>query len=631
MGVDYYLGRAVPPVAIMSDHNSILHKGLTGLNITSVLTGLIISIVIASNVLGWNCDEKECQSMVYIVTTFLSTRRIETNYGWPVATERSLSEAVQTPFNVVGGGQDRAYRFGHYLECMYTARMADKTCSPALTYNEYARCLTNTTAIVAVLDQCASFPSVGGYSHWPTPEEYLGCLWNNPLLRNSESRRASQNVFRACVDRSLWPFFEVPQGIDTPVFMGSYNWGLLLLAGFVVMTSFGVYQMSFREEGVVHSGETGIFMRLGLLWSSIALLWNIAFFAVFLAVAFRGSGEFQRNGGLPTTSSTTFVTFLVLGAAVLYFLNIVVQPARHAYGFWAERTGDGMGMYKIVPGVGKTASSDHENQRLMLSGTLPEVDPMGRKSDNFELSSADVAKYYTPPLMAVWADSYFADFCIVMGIAGATGQLSTDQAWYLATFTFVYRVLNMIISRCMSDAFMNNIRLDDEVNNAKNSIVSRPNMFFKGRENWGKGWKSRTKSKDSAAIPYHLTIRVIGLSTQLAALYLYVGLLYLVFNPNSALNDFAVFRGFFVLSFAVPEALRLLLHVFYQAFSEYADEGVPWLLYNSAMFIWIWDFVFRLIYACVVIFETNNNPGTLDYLKDQTNALMRDYVAAMVF
>lgn len=618
----------MPPGVSMSDTNSILHKGLTVLNFLSVSTGLIMSIVIASSVFGWNCDEKDCQSMIFIATTFLSTRRIETNMGWPVATERALSEAVQTPFNVLDAGKDRAYRFGHYLECMLTARMADKTCSPSLSYRDYAFCMTNNSAVVAGLDQCASFPTVGVYSHWPTPEEYLGCLWNNPLLQNSESRRASQNVFRACIDKTLWPFFEVPQGIDTPIFMGSFNWGLILLAGFVVMTSFGVYQMSMQEQGTVKDGETGIFMRLGLVWSGIALLWNIAFFAVFLAVAFRGSGEFQNNGGLPTTSSTTFVTFLVLGAAVFYFVNVVVKPVHSAYK--AQSTGDGMGIAKIVPCVKGPAFPDHENQRLLLTGTLPAIDPAtGVKSVDYELTPEHVAKYYTPPLLAVWSDSYFADFCIVMGIAGATGQLSTDQAWYLASFTFVYRILNMIISRCMSDAFMNNIRLDDVVNKAKNDIVSRPSMFFAGRAHAGKGWA--TREKDRSGTPYHLTIRVIGLSTQLAALYLYIGLLFLVFNPNSALNDFAVFRGFFVLCFAVPEALRLLLHLFYQVFFHGTDEGVPWMLYNSAMFIWIWDFVFRLVYVSVVVLERNNNPGTLDFLKTQTNTLMRDYVPAMLF
>lgn len=628
MGPAHYLGADRALGEIMSDTNSILHKGLTIVNIFSVCAGLIMSIVIASNVLGWGCDEKDCQSMIYITTTFLSTRRIETSLGWPVATERALSDSVQYPFNGADGTKDRAYRFGHYLECMYTARMADKACSPGLSFTDYATCLTNNSAVLTGLDQCASFPTVGGiYYHWPTSEEYLGCLWNNPLLQNSESQRASKNVFRACVEKSLWPFFEVPQGIDTPVFMGSYNWGLILLAGFVVMTSFGVYQMSWKEQGKVRHGETSYFMRLGLMWSGLSLVWNIAFLGLFLAVAFRGSGEFQKGGGLPTTSSTTFVTFLVLGGAILYFLAIVIQPVDQS--FRAMFVGDGSGIAKIVPRVGNPACPDHENQRLILKATLPGIDPAGNKSSEFELDEFQVANYYTPPLLAVWADSYFADFCIVMGIAGATGQLSTDQAWSLFTLTFLYRLLNMIISRCISEAFMNNIRLDSEANTEKNAIHSRPNMFFKNRNQTGAPSKEMRMVK--GALNYHLNIRVIGLTTQLAALYLYIGLLYLVFNPNSALNDFNTFKGFFVTCFVIPEALRLLVHLFYQVFSESGDEGVPWMLYNSAMFIWLWDYIFRLVYVCVVILETSNNPGTLNFLKTQTNALMRDYVSSMVF
>lgn len=605
-----------------------LHKGLTGFNIVAVCTGLVMSIVVASSVLGWGCDEKDCQSMLYITTTFLSTRRIETNIGWPVATERAISDSVQYPVNSLDvTNADRTFRFGHYLECMYTARMVNLACPPTLSFPDYRFCITNTSGVVTGLDQCASFPTVNGqYYHWPTSEEYLNCLWNNPLLQNSESQRASKNVFRACVEKSLWPFFEIPQSIDSRYLAGSFNWGLLLLAGFVVMTSFGVYQMSYKEEGMVTQGESGYFMRLGIMWSGLSLVWNIAFLGVFLAIAFRGSGEFQKGGGLPTTASTTFVTFLVLGAAVIYFLSVVLQPVQKS--FHALQMRDGSGIGKVVTVSGSVASADQESHRLLLTSTFPGINPAGAKADSFELSAKDVAQYYTPPLLAVWADSYFADFCIVLGIAGATGQLSTDQAWNLSVFTFLYRLLNMIISRSMSDAFMNNIRLDANVNNAKQGIVDRPHVFFQGREHI-RDWKNR-QGKNAGEISYHLNTKVIALSTQLAAFYLYCGLLYLVFNQNSALNDFTVFKGFFVTCFVIPEALRLLVHLGYQFMYDEPD-GVPWALYNSAFFIWLWDYVFRLIFVCVVILETSNNPGTLDYLKKQTNALMRDYVASMVF
>lgn len=610
----------------MSETNSMLHKGLTGLNIIAVCTGLVMSIVVTTSVLGWGCEDKDCQSMIFITTTFLSSRRIEATVGWPVATERELSNAIQYPNTNGDTARDRSYRFGHFLECMYTARMADKTCSPSLSFPDYSVCVTNSSSLGVGLDQCASFPTVNSlYYHWPTSEEYLGCLWNNPLLQNSENQRASKNVFRSCIGQALWPFFEIPQSIDTPIFMGSYNWGILTVVGFIVLTSFGVYQISYKEDGKVMDGETSYFMRLGLVWSGLALVWNIVFFAIFIAVAFRGSGEFQKNGGLPTTSSTTFVSFIVLAGAVMYFLSIALHTGRKS--FYMMGMGDNSGLCKVVARVGKPASADSENQRLLLSCTMPQVNPNGMKSKEYELGPSDVAKYYTPPLLAIWSDSYLTDFCIVMGIAGATGQLSTDQAWLLFTFTLLYRVLNMIISRCISDAFTNNIRLDDNVNQVKRDIVSRPGMFFKNYEHTGSGWSERPGARGS--ISYHLNIRVIGLTTQLAAVYLYIGLLYLVFNTNSALNDFGIFKAFFILGFVIPEALRLLIHLFYQVFSDGDGTGVPWMLYNSAFFVWLWDYVVRLVFVCIVILETSNNPGTLNFLKTQTNALMRDYVVAM--
>ena len=599
-------------------NNSGVHYFLTLLNMLAVFSGFILSIALVSRVLGAGCEVGSCQSMLYLTTTFLSTRKIETTFGWPVATERSSNDQIQTPFN--SAGSDRSYRFGHYLECMYTARMADKACSPSASYPDYVYCLTNTSAVVSGLDACASFPTVTSvYSHWPTSEEYLSCLWNNPLLQNSESQRASKNVFRACMDKSLWPFFEVPQTIDSPVIFGSYNWALLLVSGLIVMTSFGVYTASPKEDGQVAHGEVGYMMRLGAFWSALAFIWNVLFLIVFIVVAFRNTGEFQQGGGLPTTVSTTFVTLLVYAVATFYFFAAAMHGIRPRK-FLAMQTGpDTM---KIVPVCASHAVDDTENRHL-LQGTFPRIDPSSHKpAEKYVLADGkDVAKYYTPPMLAVWSDSYFADVCIVLGMAGATGQLSTDQAWNLATLTIAYRILNMIISRCISDAFMNNVRLSQAVNDAKNGIVTRPGMYF----NYPRKPEDPAKTTALKGVDVHLNTKIIGLSTQLAALYLYVGLLMLVFSANSALNDFDVFRSFFIVCFAIPEGLRLLLHVFYQFTYTQYNDGVPWMLYNAGFFIWLWDFIARIIFVCLVVFDGGNKPGTFDFLKTQTNALMRDY------
>lgn len=592
---------------------------LTFFGVLATLVAVAISIAITSSVLGDGCKEGECLSMLYVTTTFLSSRRIETSLGFPVATERELTNTINTPFNDPGSGQagkDRAYRFGHFIDCMYTARMADKLCLPN-SLNDYTTCITN-SSIITGLDSCASFPSVGGYYHWPTPEEYLGCVWNNPALQNSEVRRASQNVFRACMERTLWPFFEIPQGIDSPIVFGSYNWALFLLVGIVVMSSFAVYTGSWKEYGHVKRGEPDIFMRLGFFSSAIALVWNLIFLVIFLMIAFRNSGDFQKGGGLPTTYSTSYVTVTVMAAATLYFLSAVLQPGSRKFVITRYTGNAHVGVIEPVPVESEV--HDHENH-MLLRGTFPGVNPKGQPAADYELTEAEVARYYTPPLLAIWSDSYLADFCIFLGIAGATGQLSTDTAWNLFTLILSYRVLGMIISRCISDAFTNNIRLSEDVNAAKTDIVTRPGMFFKNYTNYA----GREKGGD-----VHINTKVIGLSTQLACIFLYISLITLVFNANSPLTDFTYFKNFFIFCFIIPEALRLLIHLYYQVvYDKDHMNDVPWMLYNGFYLIYLWDISLRIIFISMIVFETSNTPGTFDFLKKQTTSLMRDYVVQM--
>lgn len=609
----------------MKTNNSGFHMVLSGFVMILTVFGLAVVAYVSWAVLGKGCDvDTGCQSMLFITTTFLSAKRIETSLGFPVGNERdSMGLVTQPPFNdPASATKDRTYQFGHFIECMYTARMADRTCPPTLTLTNYAACVQNTTLIAGGLSTCATFPTVGGYSHWPTSEEYIACLWNNPLLQNSESRRASQNVFRACVEQTLWPFFEVPQTLDSPIVFGSYNWGLLLLAGLVVFTSFGVYTFSPYETGHIKRGEGQLWMRLGLLWSSSALVVNLIFFIIMVIVAFRESGNFQSNGGVPTTFSTGMATILATGAAFLYFLSIVLLPTgRKFVAILRNPTGD-VAIIESVPV--KTETTDFERQNLMAS-TFPVVAPGVQPQPGvikYELTADQVTKMYTPPLLAIWSDSYLADFCIVLGVAGATGQLTTDSTWLLFALTFTYRLLNMIISRCMSDAFMNNARLNDVVNQAKNKIVTRPGIYDLRKTDY-------TRPKDPSDV--HLNTNVIGLSTQLSALFLLFAICVLVFNDNVVSGDFLIFRSFMIVCFVIPELLRLLVHLYFQIAYDPEKMGeVPWLLYNSFFFIWLWDFAARIIIVLIIFTDVAGNPGTFDFLKSQTGLVMRDYVSAMV-
>lgn len=611
------------------DSKYYLHLVLAGVGIISAILGFVVTWIVFNNVLMKGCDiDAGCQSMLFITTTFLSSKRIETSLGFPVGNDRDQTGLIHTPFNdPANTARDRTYQFGHFIECMYTARMADKTCPPSLTLNSYTACIQNTTLITGGLTACASFPSVGGYSHWPTAEEYISCVWNNPLLQNSESRRASQNVFRTCVEQTLWPFFEIPQTIDSPILFGSYNWGLLLLAGTVFLTSFVVYTSSPKEVGPVKRGEPQYCMRLGLLFSGTALVWNLIFFFIFFFVSFRGGGEFQSNGGVPTTFSTSVATLVIMGAAVLYFMDIVFRPVGRKFVAVTRSYFSDVATIECVETSTDTADTE---KHVLMHATLPTIAPgqfvtynRDTKQTNlkYDLTEEQVMRMYTPPLLAIWSDSYLADFCFVMGIAGATGQLSTDNAWLLFVLTLTYRLFNMIISRCISDAFTNNVKLDDATNQAKNKIVTRPELLFKRVMH-------TPASKD--AYDVHLNTKVIGLSTQLAALFLYVAIIFLIFNANAPFEDYPVFRSYVILSFIIPEALRLLVHLFYQVgYNPETMGNVPWVLYNSFFAIWLWDVIVRFSYVLVIMVDNTGTPGTFDFLKSQTGMVMRDYVTAM--
>ena len=611
-------------------YNSWIHIFFSVVALIATLLAIIVTFLVVNNVLGKGCDvDAGCQSMMFLATTFMSSRRIETSMGFPVATERDLTRTTQLAFNdPASPTRDRAYQFGHFIECMYTARMADRTCNPGLSMNDYAACVQNTTLIVGGLAACATFPSVGGYSHWPTAEEYVACVTNNPLLQNSESRRASQNVFRACVEQTLWPFFEVPQNMDSPVLFGSFNWGMLLLAGIVVLSSFLVYTSSPIETGQVDRGEVRYFMRLGFASSFVAFAWNAAFFFVFVLAAFRNSGEFQGNGGLPTTFSTSMATILVSGAATLYFLAIVLAPVGRKFVAVARSATGSVAAIEAVPL--KTETNDHERQSLLQS-TLPSLAPgqhvtydvKTRQPNNlkYELTKEQVARMYTPPLLAIWSDSYLADFCFVLGVAGATGQLATDAAYNLFALTFAYRLLNMIISRCMSDAFTNNVRLEDVTNAVKNSIVTRPETWWQRAAGY-----SRVKNEKDV----HINTKVIGLSTQLSALCVFIAIFYLVFSDSAPFGDYAIFRNFMILGFIIPELFRLFIHVGYQlCYNGETMGSVPWVLYNLSYFVWLWDAVARVVVVFVVMVDSSGMPGTFDFLRSQTALVMRDYIRVM--
>lgn len=620
-------------------NTSWLHMGLTAGHIGVTCASVVMSVIFVIYSLGVGCSGDDCSPTAYITSTFFSSNKIGSLSGWAVATERAqMGEAVQYP------ADKDAFAFSHFFECMYSSNLASGVCGGRDSVPSYVACLrndTSATGALAALTACDAL-SASFSQPWPTSEEYMQCLFRFKVMYNSDSLRGGRNVFKTCVDKSMWPFFEVQQGIDTPLFLGSFNWVILLTVGFLSMTSFAVYTASPVEQGLVQKGEPRYLMRLGTLWVTISFVWLVIFFSLYLSVAVRD------NGNLPTTVSTSVVTISVLGVCLLYFGSELVEAkdfefgvhgynyVRHHGGNAARNAYDAVTRHgKVIFGKSKT---DGKLGTSMLNPAL----------DEYTIDAKGVAEYYTPPLLAAWADGYFPDACIFLGAAGASGQLTTDNAWHIFTLVLFYRGLNMMIARFMYQCFMNNLAFEktDEFNFNKENhgIITYPSEIIKSMSANSKSAASKAGSggryqkvmdgddreefiqiSHPETVSPHINVQVMALSAQIAAIYILSALCFLVFNNNLALSDFTLFQVFFILGFLIPEGLRISIHLICQVY-EPSPGAVPWNLLNASMFVWIWDLSIRLIFISIIFFSSAEYPGTRLFLVQKSHLLLGKYV-----
>lgn len=657
---------AKPDKESSGSSNSLFHLILSGVHVAVTVLAIAISLAGLIFAMGGFCTGGSCKPKIYLTNTFAKASKIGSNTGWAVATERGVAGgAVQYP-------NDRdAFVFTHYYECMATARMADGNCPTSDDLPKYISCLRNTSS--DVLTVCNTISS--SFSRpWATPEEYMDCLFSFPKMHNSVNLRASKNVFRSCLARTMWPFFEVQQGTDSPYTLGAFNWMVFMALGLWILTSFAVYSISPFEAGGVENNEPEFFKRLGWLWSLVSLLWNAAFFLLLHLLFFRDTTTFERgDDSVPMSNSTFLFSFVGLGAAMFYFLaeineNRTTKLVAHVY----DRVFRGRDKDVVVKHGHITRMShrkkkdesdedgeekDAESDQMRLIGP-PEEMRLGASLYNhgiktFDITAMDAAQYYTPPLMRVWADGLlFADPFFFVGMAGATGHLAIDQTWLLFFAILIYRAMGSSIARFIYQCFMNNLSLSPEINAAYHSIKDNARLFLHEAHQvvdhharkyaahvMGKQHHKRVKTSeektDSGENMYsstpHMNIAVMALSTQFSAIFLLSLIMFLIANVNSTLAPFSLFQASIWTCLFAPEILRLLWHVMLQA-SQPSYNEVPWNTLNFYFFAFEFDLLLRIIFACIVFSLKSDYPspapGTRQFLMDKSIALMDTYLDA---
>jgi hypothetical protein len=402
---------------------------------------------------------------------------------------------------------------------------------------------------------------------------------------------------------------------------------------------------------------------------------------LFFMLIFRDMTIFENaDRVVPMTGSTAWLCLLALFAALFYFGAEISEQRTTMLGahVWKTIVDRGDGKKQIVKEghitrVPKDSDNDTNNMQVVprhhhghhghhdrpsimpaafaggmtggVGGTLGS--PLHNTGiETYHITDKQVAQYYTPPLLRVWADGLaLSDPFIFLGIAGATGQLTTSVAWGIFFGMLFYRLMGMGIARFLYQCFMNNLSLDEDVQKAYNEITPNSRMYLheahrvvhsrveKAKKRW-MGAKIEEIKEVQRVVDTtrygktpHLSIAVMALSTQLSGILMLSVVAYLALGIDSAIRDFSLFTAFVFVCFLVPEILRTLGHVLLQVVHP-DPSSVPWNMLNFYFFVWIWDVLTRVIFICIVVVGPGSTPGTRRFLMDNYIALMDTYLTA---
>ena len=411
------------------------------------MTVLLFELVALATVLSASCaDEGECSNRPMVVSTFHVSRSAAsqvTSHAWPVS---------------VAGSEDAK------LACLRVADVAPTCTADKRAYDECLR--AQRPGVWAAVQRCGDNP---------TATEFLSCMDEG---RNFS--RGTVNVFLRCARASPWYLHEVPQGVDSSVFLGAYNWPVLLLTGFGIYAGFCVY-VGFPAMLTVYSLFSGrgdkrwpvyVAYQVG---AGLAAVLCLGLLALNMLLVFNQPTVFKANQ-FPSTTSTAVVTLVASALAVLYFIKQAV-----AGGGWLTGAGAFALASKPVIKVQLLRPAVQQRgrlgrapfQRIMRLG--PQANPPSVAPAEEE---ADAAVPYH-----LYAASSICDGLLVVGMLGGERDLQTSLVWSVFWLVLYTRACGLVVSEQVEDLKL----LEDE------DASSSKRAGEDGRENEGGKEGSRGK------------------------------------------------------------------------------------------------------------------------------------------
>lgn len=530
-------------------------------------------------------------SAVYVTNTFYTTNDKESNISWQVLTSspwNTLPRSGYTPYTTV--------EFEHFYECMWTAQVGWGLCNASsATVASYKTCLDSSYS--TQLSACAAY---GAPLNWPTANQYSGCI-NDKLGNNA---LWSLNALRTCIDVNPWPIYEVPQDVTSTFFLGAYSWPLLTIVStalFFVFALYTVWPVDWEDATIVEHGKPGSsFVRLGMLWSGLAALFAAVILVVVLVISFR-TGSLWPNGNVnlyPSTQQTNVAMVVSTLAVLFYFLFDASE--------FQERNVNRSGYHRVRDDErrrdaeerakdmdyqhGQNDREGWEASRIPIPVSMGLKMPLQGKPQQlgymfpdqgaeYSVNSAEVlGRTYAPVLLKTWSDAYLLDPLFAVGMIGATMQVFTSDVYNIFWCLMFYRIAHAGAARAIYFAYM---RVHFE-NNVQQELLA--------------------------------ATKVLALGLHFAGIFALFVPVYIVMDNTRMINDYTIVVNMIILSYLIPEALRVLGHLILSALPHETGKHRGLYILLVAQFIWTWDLFVRCVFIWILLWGNAGTRGTKPYL-----------------
>lgn len=562
----------------------------------STIAGLVIGIFVAANVLGGDTIDV----LSYMTNTYYLSPDLDFNNSWPVLTSPAWSGIVRQTST-----QYSTFPFEHFYECMWISQIAFDRC-PNATVDLYRTCVLS--LFRPHLDACAASPTFP--AAWPSATGYSNCI-NSRLNGN----RTTLNAFRSCVQIDLWPLYEVPQDVDSPYFLGSFSWPILMLTGFFMFMAFAlytIYPVDYEEVAIIEYGKVKgehMYSRLSMAWVLLPILVGVGWGIVSLMIAFRAGSAWPNNNNnlYPSSQSTNILAVTASFAVICYFLlDLTEYYDRHGHN-----------------AADKNAQKDSENnknnteRRVAIPPTLimgqyvgahnngqlgyyfPDPTVREHKFKNIK----EAGKFYTPVLINTWADAYLFDVLFFVGAIGATLHVGTAEIYNFFWLLVYYRLSKLGVARMIYQSYVQNPAESDDTNKFKDQGLPSK--------------QDSTLTPEQLVRNVSLCFKINAVALHLSGICALIPFCQYIFDDNKMFVEFTALQNLVLTGLIIPEVLKAMGHVYLLLRTSEVDGSKGVYILVFAHFMWMYDIIIRLIFLYMYFYADRSYKGTKPFIMDK--------------